>query len=135
MIPLLITGDLTMKGFLATLARFALGQLGNNQGVQDAITGGFGRVIGGIFGGKRAYGGPVNSGSSYLVGERGPELFQPRVSGNIIPNGGRSVNVQRGAIVIQGGSTDAETRARVGLLEDNMESMIVGVMNKAFYAN
>ena len=34
----------------------------------------------------RASGGPVTSGSSYLVGERGPELFVPKSSGNIIPN-------------------------------------------------
>lgn len=35
---------------------------------------------------KRAAGGPVNAGRSYLVGERGPELFVPRASGNIMPN-------------------------------------------------
>jgi len=34
----------------------------------------------------RAYGGPVNSGSPYMVGERGPEMFVPRSSGTIIPN-------------------------------------------------
>lgn len=35
----------------------------------------------------RAMGGPVVPGGSYLVGERGPELFVPNQSGNIIPNG------------------------------------------------
>lgn len=34
----------------------------------------------------RAMGGPVLSGSTYLVGERGPELFTPGATGNIIPN-------------------------------------------------
>jgi hypothetical protein len=43
-------------------------------------------VTGGIAG-KRANGGPVSSGSSYLVGERGPELFTPSSSGSISPNG------------------------------------------------
>lgn len=38
--------------------------------------------------GKRASGGPVTAGGSYLVGERGPEIFTPRTSGAIIPNGG-----------------------------------------------
>ena len=38
--------------------------------------------------GKRAAGGPVNAGSSYLVGENGPELFTPSVTGRIVPNGG-----------------------------------------------
>ena len=36
--------------------------------------------------GPMADGGPVRSGRTYLVGERGPELFSPRSSGNIVPN-------------------------------------------------
>jgi TP901 family phage tail tape measure protein len=35
---------------------------------------------------KRAMGGPVAARTAYLVGERGPELFVPGFSGNIIPN-------------------------------------------------
>lgn len=35
----------------------------------------------------RAHGGPVRSGSPYVVGEEGPELFVPGRSGSIIPNG------------------------------------------------
>ena len=34
----------------------------------------------------RANGGPVSSGSPYIVGERGPELFVPRASGSIVSN-------------------------------------------------
>ena len=34
----------------------------------------------------RANGGPVTAGGGYLVGERGPELFSPGVSGRITPN-------------------------------------------------
>lgn len=34
----------------------------------------------------RAVGGPVQAGSPYIVGERGPEMFVPGTSGNIIPN-------------------------------------------------
>jgi len=40
-----------------------------------------------LFGGARAAGGPVGGGKAYLVGERGPELFVPGGSGQIIPNG------------------------------------------------
>lgn len=47
---------------------------------------GGGKGIFGLFGGARANGGPVSAGKTYLVGERGPELFTPGVSGNIIPN-------------------------------------------------
>jgi hypothetical protein len=35
----------------------------------------------------RAAGGPVAAGQSYVVGERGPELFTPGTSGGITPNG------------------------------------------------
>ncbi|MCO6358541.1 phage tail tape measure protein [Roseivirga pacifica] len=38
------------------------------------------------FAGFRAAGGPVNAGSGYIVGERGPEYFQPSTNGTIIPN-------------------------------------------------
>ena len=51
----------------------------------------------------KAMGGPVSSGSPYVVGEKGPELFVPNSSGSIIPNskmsdgssgaGGTNVNV------------------------------------------
>lgn len=41
-----------------------------------------------IFGGARANGGPVAPGRAYLVGERGPELFMPSLSGQIVPSGG-----------------------------------------------
>ena len=34
----------------------------------------------------KADGGPVRAGGSYIVGERGPELFTPSASGHIIPN-------------------------------------------------
>jgi hypothetical protein len=37
-------------------------------------------------GGGRAAGGPVVAGTSYIVGERGPEMFTPTTSGNITPN-------------------------------------------------
>jgi phage-related minor tail protein len=51
----------------------------------------FGSASGGtITGGSglrpRAYGGPVNAGTSYMVGEKGPEMFVPRTSGTIVPN-------------------------------------------------
>lgn len=36
--------------------------------------------------GRRAMGGPVTSGQSYLVGENGPEIFTPGASGGITPN-------------------------------------------------
>ncbi|MGK2287251.1 phage tail length tape measure family protein [Pedomonas sp. V897] len=63
--------------------------------------GGIFGLIGGLFGGARANGGPVTAGRAYLVGERGPELLMPATSGTIIPNGalqgmtggGRVINI------------------------------------------
>jgi hypothetical protein len=58
----------------------SIGQLLINSGVQSAL-GGIGIPLPG-----RASGGPVAGGSTYLVGEKGPELFVPRQSGEIISN-------------------------------------------------
>lgn len=56
-----------------------------------------GGAIGNLFGGGRASGGPVASGTTYLVGEKGPELFTPSRSGYIVPNnkmgGGQTFNI------------------------------------------
>jgi len=42
--------------------------------------------------GAKAAGGPVGSGKSYIVGERGPELFVPNANGSIVPNNALSSN-------------------------------------------
>lgn len=47
----------------------------------DAIFPGLGSIAG-----ARASGGPVSGGQSYLVGERGPEIFTPSSAGNITSN-------------------------------------------------
>jgi tape measure domain-containing protein len=58
--------------------------------------GGIEGITMGTFGGFKANGGPVSSGQTYIVGERGPELFVPGRSGTIVANdkmGGGSTNV------------------------------------------
>lgn len=55
-------------------------------GVSQVV--GAAQAVGSFVAGKRAAGGPVANGSPYLVGERGPEIFVPGMSGAIIPNGG-----------------------------------------------
>ena len=60
-----------------------------------------GSIAPGIFGslpmlGGKARGGPVTKNGSFVVGEKGPELFVPKRSGTIIPNdklGGGSTNI------------------------------------------
>lgn len=65
--------------------------------IASAIT-----AVGSIFGGARANGGPVSAGRAYLVGEKGPEILFPGMSGTIASNrqsfGGTVINVDaRGA--------------------------------------
>ena len=52
----------------------------------SSLFGGGGGLFGGLFGGFRANGGPVEAGKSYVVGERGPEVFTPSSSGQITAN-------------------------------------------------
>lgn len=67
-----------------------LGASGRNDGLLGDLTSG----ILGLFE-ARAFGGPVNAGQPYLVGERGPELFMPQTAGRINPTigGGGGVNI------------------------------------------
>lgn len=53
--------------------------------VEGSLTKG-GGLLGVIFGGLLASGGPAKAGKSYIVGEQGPEMFTPSVSGMVTPN-------------------------------------------------
>ena len=69
------------------------------------------RVSTGGLSGTRASGGWVGNNQAYLVGERGPEIFVPKISGTIIPNnklsaGGTTINL--GGITISG-NADSST--------------------------
>jgi len=79
---------------------------------------GIGGFLGGLLGGLFAEGGRPPVGKVSIVGERGPELFVPKVSGTIIPNdamggGGDSVtnvitvNVDANSSNVSGNSADA----------------------------
>jgi hypothetical protein len=60
--------------------------------------------------GTRANGGPVMGGGTYLVGERGPELFTPLSSGSITPNnalGGGGANI---TVNVNGGDPNSIVR-------------------------
>jgi phage-related minor tail protein len=92
------------------------GGLGGAQGF-SAI---FGRLAG-----FRATGGPVSGGSPYVVGERGPELFVPAVSGSIVPNnaigsfmsgrqsGGSGMSVLRGQDILLAYARTQRSQLRV----------------------
>ena len=83
-------------------------------------TGTGGGLLGGLFK-PRANGGPVTGGSTYLVGERGPELFVPSRSGTIVANdklgGGGStsvvVNVDASGSKVEGDDQQGKQLGRV----------------------
>ncbi|WP_257538555.1 tail tape measure protein [Sphingobium sp. CFD-1] len=50
----------------------------------------------------RATGGPVGPGRAYVVGERGPELFVPTASGQVVAHGGGGGRDVRVSIAVQG---------------------------------
>jgi tape measure domain-containing protein len=97
-----------------------LGNFGENFG--KSASGGKGKGIGGfvgkLLGGLFADGGRPPVGKASIVGERGPELFVPKVAGTIIPNnkldGGDNttnivnVSVDASGSSVSGNSTDAQ---------------------------
>lgn len=65
----------------------AMGSLASGGVTPGGVLGGpVWRAASSLFGGGRADGGPVDGGTTYLVGEEGPELFVPGSSGSIVPN-------------------------------------------------
>lgn len=89
-------------GLLSTAINGLFGMFGGSGAGPTTLPGG------GIsnFSGPRADGGPVDMGRSYLVGERGPELFTPGRSGVITPNGGGAINIYQ-TVDARGATVDA----------------------------
>ena len=80
--------DRALSNLFGGIGDAVFGDGGKNKGI-------LGGILGGIFG-KKSMGGPVSRGKSYLVGERGPEIFTPNTSGGITSNnamGGVTINV------------------------------------------
>lgn len=95
--------------------------------------------FGGLFGGGKAIGGPVIGGTSYLVGERGPEIFTPRISGDITPNdkigsaGSKVIVNQPITIDARGADAGIEQRIRAMMpvfIAENSR-VVVGAVNQA----
>jgi len=88
---------------MSEIAQASLRGLFNSAGggIGSGLVNGLGGLVASFFGAPgRATGGPVSAGRSYVVGERGPELFVPSSSGRIEHVGGRGRDV-RVAIAIQ----------------------------------
>jgi hypothetical protein len=105
----LISGFAQLVGFISSVVngvRDLINLVKNNPVVK-----GIGGLIDNVFGGGRASGGSVSAGTTYMVGEKGAELFTPTTNGTIIPNhalggGGTTINLT------VNGAIDAEGTAR-----------------------
>lgn len=105
----LISGFSRLVGIIGDVigqVRAFINLVANNAAVK-----GIANVVSSVFGGFRANGGSVSSGTPYVVGERGAELFVPKSNGMIVPNnalggGGTTVNLT------VNGAIDAEGTAR-----------------------
>ncbi|AZB50581.1 hypothetical protein [Synechococcus phage S-H1] len=98
----------TLRSIANILLKFGLNTLTSGLAGNDGV-GFFSK----LFGGGRASGGTVRGGTSYLVGERGPELFTPGRSGSIAPNGSMGgstvvVNVDASGTQAQGNNQNAK---------------------------
>ena len=98
-----------------------LGQFGENFGKGKDGGKGLGGFLGGILGGLFADGGRPPAGKASIVGERGPELFVPKVAGTIIPNnqlGGGTTNIVNVSVdasgsAVSGNNQDAQALGNV----------------------
>jgi hypothetical protein len=111
-----IIADLIRIAVQQMIIKPLLASLGGGQ------SGGMSGVFQGLISGKRAMGGPVSGGKTYLVGERGPELFTaPNGGGKIIPNH---------TLMQSGGSSSMQqiiqVDARGAVMNDQFASMILG---------
>jgi len=109
----LIQGTETLNNVLRNVLN-KLADAALNMAIFGNVGGQFQRGGGGILGSIfKAEGGPVNKGGSFIVGEKGPELFVPSKSGTIIPNhalGGSTnvvVNVDASGSSVQGNDQSA----------------------------
>lgn len=99
--------------------------------IADALGGAVSMGIKAIFGGARADGGPVMAGKTYLVGERGPELFTAGNSGSITPN--HALSNGGGTYYIDARGADSAGMARlenmIRQLHGNVSRMAVAAVS------
>ena len=111
----LISGFQTLFGIVKSVVgaiQSLISLVANNPVVK-----GIGNAISSAFGGFRAEGGSVSAGKSYVVGERGAEMFVPSSNGTIVPNRGMGSTFN----ITVNGAIDAEGTART----------IVDVLNRS----
>jgi len=107
------TGKIDLDGLrdtaLKILAEIAAAAVLGKGGAGGGTAGGIASVLGALVSGApgRATGGPVSPARPYLVGERGPELFVPTSSGQVVPMQGGPAREVRVAITVNAPGQDA----------------------------
>jgi len=85
-----------LEEIAAAAVRSAAGNIGGTGGALLTLAGAAMGLPG------RATGGPVSPGRAYMVGERGPELFVPTASGQVVAHGAGGARDVRVSIAVQG---------------------------------
>lgn len=151
------TGKFQWRGFLSFIvAEFAKRQIAKlfdqifSSANSSSSGGWFGTIFNAIIGGAsgssgtaidgKASGGPVSAGRTYLVGERGMELFRPNTSGSIVPNhalaGASGITLAPVYNIDARGATVDLIKALPGILKQNndqLEGKMVGRLRRDFY--
>lgn len=127
-----LAADLLRMGARSLTSSLGLGTGGGG----DSLSGIAVDVVRGMFGGGRAAGGGVNAGTSYMVGEDGPELFTPGQSGGITPNGalrGGGGNVYNNFVIDARGADAAgmaRLEARIAAMDGSLERRAVNAVGR-----
>jgi phage tail tape-measure protein len=127
-----MTGKLNFKDFarsvIADLVRIAA-QAAITFAIKAALKA-LGGPVGGFISGFLADGGTAQAGRSYIVGERGPELFVPRSTGTVVPN--EAMGAAVGGEVTVNFNINAVDAAGFDELLLSRKNLIVGTIQQAF---
>jgi hypothetical protein len=96
-------------------------------------TGGFLGMISGLFGGFFADGGDPPTGRVSIVGEQGPELFVPKSSGTIIPNGKLGGSTIVNNFDFRGAQDDIERKVQLAVQRGMAQSVKASVAASVEY--
>jgi hypothetical protein len=100
------------------------------KGLMGAVGGGGGLFGGAIIPGFLADGGPATAGKPYVVGENGPELFVPKSSGTVIPNGGSTAGASSTQTNVTYNISAIDSRSVAQFFAENRRTML-GTMQLA----
>jgi len=111
--------DQLVSAILADLERIAISQF-----ITKPLENIFGSIAGSLLpiGGALANGGPVMPGETYLVGEKGPELFTPSAPGAVVPNA--ALGAARPSVVVNIQTPDAASFLK-------SQSQVAAMMSRA----